>query len=269
MQVSIIMGIYNCAKTLEEAIESILVQSYDDWELIMCDDGSTDDTFEVASKYMKKYSSRIVLIKNEQNIGLAATLNHCLKYAKGKYIARMDADDICKRDRLKKELEYLTKHPEYAIIGCAYEFFDSNGIWGKNVLVENPQIDDVILGRAFAHPTVIIDKDALLFVGGYSVQKETKRSEDYDLWCKLYYAGFRGYNLQTSYYLYREDQNSIRNRKMIYRWYTYLLGNYWSKRFGLSMVYRIRWIGVVLKGMMPSWVYRLSRRVKYSRYEEY
>ena len=88
------MGIYNCAKTLPEAIDSILAQTYSNWELIMCDDGSSDDTYAIAEKYKITYPNKIKLIKNEKNLGLNATLNNCLKYVDGNYIARMDGDDI-------------------------------------------------------------------------------------------------------------------------------------------------------------------------------
>lgn len=84
-KVSIIMGIYNCADTLSQAIDSILNQTYTDWELIMCDDASTDNTYDVAKSYRDKYPEKIVLIKNEVNSKLSFTLNHCLKYASGEY----------------------------------------------------------------------------------------------------------------------------------------------------------------------------------------
>ncbi|MEO2261829.1 glycosyltransferase family 2 protein [Dorea sp. YH-dor228] len=87
--ISIIMGIYNCAETLPESIESILNQTFTDWELIMCDDGSNDNTYHVAEWYASVYQNKIVLLKNEKNRGLNYTLNKCLEAVKGKYIARM------------------------------------------------------------------------------------------------------------------------------------------------------------------------------------
>ena len=88
------MGIYNCADTLAAAIDSILAQTYTDWELILCDDGSADRTYEVAEDYRSRYPEKIVLLKNERNMGLNYTLNRCLEQAKGAYIARMDGDDV-------------------------------------------------------------------------------------------------------------------------------------------------------------------------------
>ena len=88
--ISVIMGIFNCGDTLSEAIECIVNQTFSDWELIMCDDGSNDDTYEIAISYKEKYPEKIIVLQNEKNRGLNYTLNKCLKQAKGKYIARMD-----------------------------------------------------------------------------------------------------------------------------------------------------------------------------------
>ena len=92
--ISVIMGIYNCAETLPRAVECIQNQTFSDWELIMCDDGSSDDTYEAALE-LAKNDSRLVVIRNDKNMSLAPTLNKCLSYARGKYIARMDGDDLC------------------------------------------------------------------------------------------------------------------------------------------------------------------------------
>ena len=102
-KISILMGIYNCADTLSRAIDSIVNQTYTNWELILCDDGSVDSTYEIAKQYQNKYPDKIVLLKNEKNIQLAATLNHCLEYATGKYISRMDGDDESTPDRFEKQ----------------------------------------------------------------------------------------------------------------------------------------------------------------------
>ena len=107
-KVSIIMGIYNCAATLPEAIDSILAQTFSDWQLVLCDDGSKDSTYTVAESYQEKFPNKIVLLQNERNMGLNHTLNRCLQIANGEYVARMDGDGsamICgcikKSDRQK------------------------------------------------------------------------------------------------------------------------------------------------------------------------
>ena len=97
--VSIIMGAYNCEATIEKCVESILQQTYKNWQFIICDDFSSDNTFDILKKYEDK-DSRIIILHNECNKRLAASLNNCLKVAKGKYIARMDADDESLPQRL-------------------------------------------------------------------------------------------------------------------------------------------------------------------------
>ena len=113
-KISIIMGIYNCSETLPEAIDSIIAQTYENWELIMCDDASTDDTYKIAEEYKNKYSDKIILIRNEKNSRLAFSLNHCLKYASGKYVARMDADDVSVPKRFEKQINFLKEHPDFS-----------------------------------------------------------------------------------------------------------------------------------------------------------
>ena len=112
MMISIIMGIYNCAETLSDAIDSIIAQTYDNWELIMCDDGSTDNTYNIAQEYKERYPDKIVLLKNEKNMGLNYTLNKCLEVASGEYIARMDGDDISLPTRFEKEIGFLNEHSD-------------------------------------------------------------------------------------------------------------------------------------------------------------
>ena len=151
------MGIYNCEATLSEAIESILGQTYQEWELIMCDDGSTDATYSVAEKYTKQFSDKMILLKNSVNKGLNYTLNKCLKVATGEYVARMDGDDISLPKRLEKEADFLDTHPEYAIVSTPMIFFDENGDWGRSYSIEKPQKKDFIKhSPVFCHAPCII-----------------------------------------------------------------------------------------------------------------
>ena len=139
-EISAIMGMYNCADTLSEAIESILNQTMKEWELIMCDDGSSDATCEVAELYMKRYPEKMILLRNRENRGLNYTLNRCLKAAKGKYIARMDGDDICLPERFAAEYETLETEKTISIVSTDMGYFDQTGIWGKiNIGVQGVQ----------------------------------------------------------------------------------------------------------------------------------
>ena len=211
--VSIIMGIYNCAETLPEAIESILNQTYLNWELIMCDDGSSDDTWKIAIRYAEKYPDKIKILKNESNKGLNYTLNRCLKKATGKYIARMDGDDISMPERLEKEVNFLEEHEEYAIVSTPMIYFDECGEWGEGKAIEIPKLRDFVFHPPFhCHAPCMIRKEAYDRVGGYTVDKRLLRYEDCNLWYKLYSKGYRGYNLQEALYKMRDDRNAFQRR---------------------------------------------------------
>ena len=215
--ISVIMGIYNCADTLAQAIDSIISQTYTNWELIMCDDGSADNTYQVAETYRNKYPEKIILLKNDQNIGLNKTLNHCLQNAKGEYIARMDGDDTCDPTRFEKQIDFLNKHPEYAICGTPMKFFDENGFWGENHVPKNPSAAQVVSGTPICHATTMIRKTAMDAVNGYTEDDRMLRVEDVNLWIKMYTKGFKAYNLQEPLYHMRNDKNAITRRKYKYR----------------------------------------------------
>ena len=121
------MGIYNCASTLQEALDSLYTQTFQDFEIILCDDGSKDNTYEIALENQKHHPN-IVLLRNECNMGLNKTLNNCLAVAKGEYIARMDGDDDCVPKRFEKQIGFLESHPEFQITSCPMKLFDET--WG-------------------------------------------------------------------------------------------------------------------------------------------
>ena len=106
-KVSVIMGLYNCEATLPRALDSILEQTLAPWQLVLCDDGSTDQTYAVAKAYAQRYPEKTVLLRNPSNMGLAYTLNRCLEASTGEYVARMDGDDISLPTRLETEAAFL------------------------------------------------------------------------------------------------------------------------------------------------------------------
>ena len=190
IEISVIMGIYNCADTLKDAIDSILAQTVKNWELILCDDGSQDNTYTIAEFFLKQYPEKIVLLQNQENKGLNFTLNRCLEFAKGKYIARMDGDDTCSPNRFEKELEAFRDHPDLAVVSTAMEYFDENGVWG---CIRHPQFvtkRDFLYGTPFCHAPCMVRKDVMDRVGGYTESKWLLRVEDYHLWVKIYNFGY-------------------------------------------------------------------------------
>ena len=168
MKVSVIMGIYNCADTLPEAIDSLLAQTFTDWNLVMCDDGSRDATYEVAERYRRTYPERITLLKNEHNMGLNYTLNRCLSIADGAYIARQDGDDVSMPARFEKEAAILDASPDIAIVSTAMTYFDENGVWGQSHPVLFPENRDFIAGTPFCHAPCMVRREAYQAVNGYT-----------------------------------------------------------------------------------------------------
>lgn len=215
--ISVIMGIYNCAATLPDAINSIIEQTYTDWELILCDDGSTDETLKTAFAYQEKYPEKIIVLQNEKKLGLNATLNKCLKVAKGVYIARMDGDDLCEPNRFQEEISVLEKEPEISIVSTDMLFFDEDGIWGEISHPEYPKKIDFLYGSPFCHAPCMVRKEAYDAVEGYSTGTRLLRVEDYHLWVKMYQAGYQGKNIHKALYSMRDDKNAYYRRKFKYR----------------------------------------------------
>ena len=172
--VSVLMGIYNCADTLEEAVDCILTQTYENWELIMCDDCSSDNTYEIAVKIAQK-DNRIKVIKNEKNLTLAPTLNHCFEEAKGEYLARMDGDDICDKDRFEKEVKVLNEHPEYAVVSSGMRFYDENGVYGEIINPEEPKGEDFVSRSPICHEQCMMRAKVLRKVAAYSNSPDVER----------------------------------------------------------------------------------------------
>lgn len=216
-KISVLMGIRNCAGTLPGAIESILNQTVQDFELILCDDGSTDDTFAVAESYREKFPNKIILLKNYNNLGLNKTLNRCLAAASGAFIARMDGDDLCDPIRFETELEALDQHPDMAIVSTAMTYFDENGTWGRCSVNETPQPADLLRPGVFCHAPCLVRREAYDAVGGYTEDEKFLRVEDYDLWVRMYAAGFRGMNLDLPLYHMRDDRDAAARRKFRHR----------------------------------------------------
>lgn len=213
-KVSVIMGIYNCEETLSRAIDSIVNQTYTNWELIMCDDASTDNTYSIAKEYEKKYPNKIIVLKNEKNMRLAASLNRCLEVATGKYIARMDADDISFLNRLEKEINYMKMNPNCDCVGTGRIIFDEKGNKYISISKEIPTKESMLYGVPFAHPTIMMKKSVYDDLHGYSVCKDTMRAEDADLWFRFFENNYKGYVIQEPLYFYKESTDDYKKRNL-------------------------------------------------------
>lgn len=249
------MGIYNCQNTLREALNSIVNQTYPNWEIVMCDDGSSDETFQVASEYRDKYPQKIFLLKNERNCGLNHSLNRCLSKATGAFIARMDGDDRCALDRLEKEMAVLLRHPELSIVSSDMQYFSENKVWGRITHPEFPVNADFVHESPFCHAPCLVRKEAFDAVGGYSEDKLSLRVEDYDLWIKMYAKGFKGRNIHEPLYQMRDDQKAYKRRKFKYRINEAHVKLLAVKKLNLPMWMSVYCLRPIITGLLPPFMY--------------
>lgn len=254
-KISVIMSVYNCEDTLRESIDSILAQTYDNWEFVICNDASTDGTQAILDEYQAKYPEKFVLVSNETNMRLACSLNHCLQYATGELVARMDGDDISVPERFEKQVAFLKTHPEIDLVGALMQRFNENGMADVMSAKEYPDKFDMRSGPPMFHATIMTYKRVYDALGGYTVAERTKRAQDYDLWFRFFAAGYRPCNLQEVLYLVREDMNAIKRRTFKVRWNAFK-----TTRIGYKMLgFPKRWVvqeffKVIAKSLVP---YRL------------
>ncbi len=194
--ISVVMSVYNGEKYLKEAIDSILSQTYADFEFIIIDDGSTDKSLEIISSY---HDQRIVLVQNEINIGLTKSLNKGIRLAKGKYIARMDADDISLPLRFEKQVLFMQEHPDIDICGTWYTTFEQHKYLQKLPLTHEQIKADLLFYTPIAHPTILMKKNIFK---KYQYPENFLKAQDYALWIELI-DKYKFSNLPESLLMYR------------------------------------------------------------------
>jgi hypothetical protein len=183
--VSVIMPVHNGEKYLRAALESILAQTYVDFEMIVVEDGSNDTTLSILKDYQKK-DARIIIQQHSQNTGIVTALNDGLKLASGNYIARMDADDISLPERLEKQVEFLENRPEIGVLGTCAEIINEEDLCIDTI---DFPLSHILLQWALCfycpiiHPTVMARRDLLRSVGGYRISYP--HTEDYELWTRI------------------------------------------------------------------------------------
>lgn len=193
--VSIVMSVYNGQQYLQETIDSILQQNYKNFELIIVDDCSTDDSWSILQN---NFDKRIVLLRNNKNMRLAYSLNKAIAVANGKYIARMDADDICMMDRFDLQVAYLEEHREVDVIGGNYQAFGATNKKSDYQEDHNWIKTGLIFENTVCHPAVMFRKESIsdwydpAFIA----------SQDYDLWTRLI-SSHEFHNLKNELIKYR------------------------------------------------------------------
>jgi glycosyltransferase involved in cell wall biosynthesis len=209
--VSVLMPVYNAARYLAEAVESVLGQTFTDFEFLIVDDGSTDRSRVILEQYAVR-DSRIRLV-SRPNTGYAVALNELLRLARGALVARMDADDVALPERLQRQLDYLRAHPDVVCVGSAVHLIDEGGRFLRDA---HPGMEsDEIQERALTgdcvlnHPSVMMRRAPVEAVGGY--HPEFEPAEDLDLWLRLGEVG-RLTNLPDVLMKYRQHTASFSER---------------------------------------------------------
>ncbi len=261
--VSVIMSVYNNEKHLKEAVKSILNQTYTDFEFIIINDGSNDDCLDILLEYQKNNNQ--VLIIDQKNIGLTKSLNRGIQLARGKYIARQDADDKSLPERLEKQVQFLEANPDYFLIGADYKIIDEfSNVIGKPeipVPIDNYEIKAAINKyNAFIHSLVMFRNDTNSM--GYLYDTSYKYSQDYELWIRIL-EHHNGYNLPEVLGLSRTWPKAISQKKIkIQRRYALRV----KKQIMLKHITNIGFWHYLLKDLsvvyLPKWTRRVYRRLK-------
>lgn len=204
--ISVLMTAYNSQQYVAEAIESILGQTFGDFEFIIINDGSTDDTAKIIRKYARA-DKRIRFIDNKKNQGLIAVLNQGLDLCTGQYIARMDSDDISMPHRFARQIEYMTQHPDVGILGTWIQITPPQGRPDAGKHKENIGYMDILGGWVVNHPTVMMRTDVMRKNNLY-YRPEFPHAEDYDMWARaIRFTKIR--NIQEELLKYRIHGNNI------------------------------------------------------------
>lgn len=220
--ISVVMPVYNAENYLKEAIESILNQTYEDFEFVIINDGSKDKSLDIIEKYIIQ-DERIVII-NKENSGIVDSLNDGLKLAKGKYIARMDSDDIAYLNRLEKQLKVFQKDDSIDLVYTDTMLIDKDGheickSWRPDL---NKTLRNLENHNFIPHPSVMFKKNTIVKLGCYT--KKRLHAEDLDLWLRMVANNAKFYYLDEALLYYRLNPNSV--RPGIYDDYWYKMANY-------------------------------------------
>lgn len=209
IKASVLMPVFNAEQYIDDAVESVLAQTFQDFELLLLNDGSTDGTL----KKLEAFAARDTRCKvfNGPNTGIVATLNKGLQLAKGQLIFRMDSDDICLATRFQQQVDYMSQHPECLVLGAAIYLIDDAGrrIAQMGALVGHLAIDAANLvgtGAQMCHPTWVMRRDPIVQLGGY--REAFRHAEDLDLLLRAAEIG-ELHNLQEVLLLYRQHFSSI------------------------------------------------------------
>jgi glycosyltransferase involved in cell wall biosynthesis len=233
-KISVVMPFYNAQKYIALAIESILKQTFSDFELILINDASTDGSDEIVAKYLQ--DERIIYIKNNDNKGIVYNLNLGLKLAKADIIARMDGDDVSELNRFEKQFDFLQNNSDISVLGSFVKIINSDGqiIDHRSKPLDWEKIrQQIIIYSPLVHPSVMFRKKEVLAVGGY--REGYIYVEDIDLWYRLSYSGYKISNIPEFLLQYRFHENSTSKKSKLIAKKAFLLRMEAIKKFNLKI----------------------------------
>lgn len=262
-KVSVLMASCNGEKYIRQSVDSIVNQTFSDFELIVINDASSDKTAEILKEYAER-DSRIYFHSNEKNEGLTASLNTALKLISpdSQLICRMDDDDICMPNRLEVQTNYFQLHKDVGVVGSSAFIIDNeNRVIGKrNVPTEHAAITATLPRyNPMIHSSVMIRRDVLEKAGGYNAAFRT--SQDYELWFRLAASGIRFANIPENLLQYRETRSAQRRKSMKYR-----LNDFKIRKLGYRLLklpfYTYIWLALpLLLGFVPTPIYNLLKKM--------
>ena len=182
-RLTVLMAVHNGGRFIGKAVQSILEQTFNDFEFLIIDDASTDDSIEIIKAF---HDPRIRLVRNRENMGLTRSLNFGLSQARGDYIARMDDDDLSLPTRLQAQMDFFEKNPSYGLVGTSYRYIDEEGrcIYEKILPRTSPEIKKALgITNQFAHASVMFPAQAIAAVGPY--REFFRYAQDYDLFLRI------------------------------------------------------------------------------------
>lgn len=250
------MATYNCEKTIEKAIDSILAQTYTNWIMVICDDGSTDGTPAILDRYAAAHPGKFRILRNETNRKLPYSLNRCLSHVDTELVARMDGDDWSTPDRFRKQVDFLRENPEYDLVGTGVAVSDGETNFASIIKVPVPTKETMLKDNAFSHASILTYKRVFDALGGYSEDPVAERVEDVELWCRFLAAGFRGYNLPDELYVILENDEAVKRRTLRARINEARTRSRGYHLMGFRGVTYLKPYLIVLKAFVPKFVYK-------------
>lgn len=263
--ISVVMSDYNTnPKYLKQAIESVLNQTYQDFELIIINDGSDNDLESIIKPYHDK---RIRIFHNYQNLGLAHSLNKAIEKSKGEYIARMDTDDICLQNRLEKQHQFMKTY-DYDVIGCKVIEFDDKkdiGVFGYEGCMSKK---DLMHTKMIIHPTVMAKREVFI---NYPYD-DCKRVEDFVLWSNLLLRNYKIFVMNQVLLKYRLNTKDYQKRKYKNRKEEFKYKKIYYRKLGANIIDYCFILKSFISSMLPITIVKFYRqtckvRKKYEKYK--